>query len=170
MTDRPTISRTFRAAIRLGEDYITLEETITLAPDASDEQIAQAVDLGWRIYAAQRAAIEEQAAALRPASTPSAPASYTPAPSPATNKQRDYIATLLGKAGWSDEDRDRWLVQWQADWATLTRETASSFIEILKSMPPAPSALVNGKPPMLAALEDAPPPEPTGDDGSDIPF
>jgi len=34
------VSRTYRAAIRLGEDFITLEETITLPLDASDEEVA----------------------------------------------------------------------------------------------------------------------------------
>jgi hypothetical protein len=45
-----TVSRTYRAAIRIGEDYVTLEETIVLPLDASDEEVAKAVDLGWRIY------------------------------------------------------------------------------------------------------------------------
>jgi len=45
----------------------------------------------------------------------------------------------------------------------LTSELASRLIELLKTAPPPPSALVNGAPPMLAALGEA-------DDTSDIPF
>src|SRR3989442_164497 len=52
--DERLVSRTYRAAIRIGEDFITLEETIALPLDASDDEVAQAVELGWRIYRAQR--------------------------------------------------------------------------------------------------------------------
>ena len=42
-SDERLVSRTYRAAIRLGEDFITLEETISLPLDASDEEVTQAV-------------------------------------------------------------------------------------------------------------------------------
>jgi len=83
--DTPHITRTLRAAIRLGEDFITVEEQVSLPCDATDDDIARAVELGQRIYAAQRAAVEQQVAAIRsagPAPT-SGGASYTPAPRPA---------------------------------------------------------------------------------------
>ncbi|HEU5086733.1 MAG TPA: hypothetical protein VFT99_04785, partial [Roseiflexaceae bacterium] len=63
--DERLVSRTYRAAVRIGEDFITLEETVTLPIDASDEEVEQAVDLGWRIYRAQRAAVEQQVAGVR---------------------------------------------------------------------------------------------------------
>ncbi len=47
--EQPTVARTFRAAIRIGEDFYTVEETITLPIDAGDEEIAQAVNTGLRI-------------------------------------------------------------------------------------------------------------------------
>ena len=62
--DDRMVSRTYRAAIRLGEDFITLEETVTLPLDASDEEVTQAVDLAWRIYRAQREAADAQIAVL----------------------------------------------------------------------------------------------------------
>ena len=37
-----TVTRTFRTAIRCGEDFITIEETIVLPAGASDEQIQEA--------------------------------------------------------------------------------------------------------------------------------
>jgi hypothetical protein len=37
-SDDRTVARTYRAAIRIGEDFITLEETIALPIDASDEE------------------------------------------------------------------------------------------------------------------------------------
>ena len=45
-SDERMVSRTYRAAIRIGEDFITMEETIALPLDASDEEVTQAVDLG----------------------------------------------------------------------------------------------------------------------------
>src|SRR5204863_10039203 len=63
--DERLVSRTYRAAIRIGEDFITLGETVTLPLDASDEEVAQAVDLRWRIYRAQREAAEAQITDVR---------------------------------------------------------------------------------------------------------
>ena len=48
------VTRTLRAALKIGEDYVTIEESITLARDASDADIQAAVALGWRIYTQQR--------------------------------------------------------------------------------------------------------------------
>ena len=58
------VSRTYRAAIKSGDDYITIEETISLPPTASDSEIAQAVDTGLRIFRAQQSAVEAQMAEL----------------------------------------------------------------------------------------------------------
>ena len=44
MANEALVTRTYRAAIRCGEDFITIEETIALPPTASDAEIAQAVD------------------------------------------------------------------------------------------------------------------------------
>jgi hypothetical protein len=60
-----TVARTYRAAIRQGEDFITLEETIVLPLDATDKQIADAIGLGWRIYRAQQEAVKAQIADIR---------------------------------------------------------------------------------------------------------
>ena len=39
--DQRMVSRTYRAAIRIGEDFITMEETIALPLDASDEEVTR---------------------------------------------------------------------------------------------------------------------------------
>ena len=101
--DERLVSRTYRAAIRLGEDFITLEETITLPLDASAEEVTQAVDLGWRIYRAQREAAEAQAADIRSTAPAPAPITIRDPDAPASDNQRNYIATLQDKLTWSSE-------------------------------------------------------------------
>src|SRR3954452_13285730 len=101
--DERMVSRTYRAAIRIGEDFITLEETIALPLDASDEEVAQAVDLGWRIYRAQREAAEAQASEIRSAIGPPPPFTMRAPGAPASDKQRNYIATLQEQISWSSE-------------------------------------------------------------------
>src|SRR5512143_1611249 len=99
--DERLVSRTYRAAIRIGEDFITLEETIALPLDASDEEVAQAVDLGWRIYRAQREAAEAQASEIRSAIGTPQPITVRDPDAPASDKQRNYIATLQEQISWS---------------------------------------------------------------------
>lgn len=163
-----TVTRSFRAAIRLGEDFITIEETVTLPLDAGDEEIAQAVALGLRIYDAQRAAVEAQVATIRQGRpAPAGGASYTPAPRPATERQIAYMATLQEKAGWSSADLAQQVAAWGGDPAALSSEIASRLIDLLRNAPPPPSALVDGQPPMLAALEAE---QPANGGDSFIPF
>src|SRR5919199_1628984 len=101
--DERTVSRTYRAAIRIGEDFITLEETIALPLDASDDEVAQAVELGWRIYRAQKEAAEAQIADIRGTIGAPAPITVRDPDSPASDKQRNYIATLQENLTWSSE-------------------------------------------------------------------
>lgn len=84
----PSVAQTARVAVRIGEDYYTIESVVTLPPIASDAEIAEAVDTTMRIYAAQRAALDEQVTALR----------FAPPPArPATQKQIGLCASLRGK-------------------------------------------------------------------------
>ena len=85
-SDERLVSRTYRAAIRIGEDFITLEETITLPLDAADEEVAQAIDLGWRIYRAQREAAESQIGDIRSTVGAPAPIVVRDPDSPASDK------------------------------------------------------------------------------------
>jgi hypothetical protein len=128
------VSRTYRAAIRLGEDFITLEETITLPLDASDEEVAQAVDLGWRIYRAQREAAEAQAADVRSAAPAPAPITIRDPDAPASDNQRHYIATLQDKLAWNSEQLATYAEEHSVDLVTMTKGQASGFIDGLKKL------------------------------------
>lgn len=132
--DDRMVSRTYRAAIRIGEDFITLEETITLPIDASDEEVAQAVDLGWRVYRAQRAAAEAQVGEIR--ETIGAPPQITvrDPDAPASDKQRHFIATLQENLGWSGDQLGAYAADQRIDLLTLTKGQASTFIDGLKKL------------------------------------
>jgi hypothetical protein len=142
------ITRTFRAAIRIGEDFVTIEETITLPLDADADQIAQAVDFGWRIYAAQREASLAQVAEIRQGAPTAAPAgngaSYTGgafdavSDMPATMKQRNYIATLQDKLGWSNEQLAVFARERGVDLVDMTKPQVSTMIEEMKRLADSP--------------------------------
>lgn len=132
--DERTISRTYRAAIRIGEDFITLEETIALPIDASDEEVAQAVDLGWRIYRAQREAAEAQAGEIRSAIGTPQPFTMRDPDSPASDKQRNYIATLQDQVSWNSEQLAAYAEEQSVDLVTMTKGQASVFIDGLKKL------------------------------------
>ena len=132
--DERLVSRTYRAAIRLGEDFITLEETITLPLDASDEEVKQAVDLGWRIYHAQREAAEAQAADIRSAAPVPAPITIRDPDAPASDNQRNYIATLQDKLAWNSEQLATYAEEHSVDLVTMTKGQASGFIDGLKKL------------------------------------
>lgn len=182
MSDEPTVTRTYRAAIRIGEDFITLEETLSLPINATDDEVQRAVDTGWRIYRAQRESVErqvEETRAGRVVSSPPAPASYAPREpdAPASDKQRNYIARLQDQLFWTSEQLADYAAEQGVDLVSLTKGDASTFIDRLKKLADNVKAAPKpdyGTPPMLAAIAAAggepPPPEPNGDDGSDIPF
>lgn len=133
--EQPTVSRTFRAAIRIGEDFYTVEETITLPIDAGDEEIAQAVDAGMRIYEAQRGAAETQIRTLRAqvAANP-LPIQIRDPDAPASEKQRAYMDYLLGELGWDTDRLHTFVVERQLDLLTLTKREASELIDQLKGV------------------------------------
>ncbi len=130
------ITRTYRAAIRLGEDFITIEETITLPVDASDEDIQRAVDLGLRIYDAQRTAIEGQTAAMRAAAgnVQGGALIIRDPDAPASEKQRNYIAALQEDLAWSNDQLGSYAADQQVDLLMLTKGQASTFIDGLKQV------------------------------------
>ena len=132
--DERTVSRTYRAAIRIGEDFITLEETIALPIDASDDEVQQAVDLGWRIYRAQREAAEAQASEIRSAIGTPQPITVRDPDAPASDKQRNYIATLQEQISWSGEQLANYAREQEVDLVTMTKGQASVFIDGLKKL------------------------------------
>jgi hypothetical protein len=128
------VSRTYRAAIRIGEDFITMEETIALPLDASDEEVTQAVDLGWRIFRAQREAADAQVTDIRSAIGTPAPITVRDPDSPASDKQRNYIVTLQDNLAWNSEHLAAYAEEQSVDLVTMTKGQASLFIDGLKKL------------------------------------
>ena len=132
--DQRMVSRTYRAAIRIGEDFITMEETIALPLDASDEEVTQAVDLGWRIFRAQREAADAQVTDIRSAIGTPAPIIVRDPDSPASDKQRNYIVTLQDNLAWNSEHLAAYAEEQNVDLVTMTKGQASLFIDGLKKL------------------------------------
>src|SRR6476661_3899015 len=132
--DERMVSRTYRAAIRIGEDFITMEETIALPLDASDEEVAQAVELGWRIFRAQREAADAQVSDIRSAIGTPAPITVRDPDSPASDKQRNYIVTLQDNLTWNSEHLAAYAEEQSVDLVTMTKGQASLFIDGLKKL------------------------------------
>ena len=133
------ITRTFRAAIRIGEDFITLEETIHLPPDATDDQITQAVNIGWRIYEKQRTAIEEQVTLTREGRIHQRPlidepASYSPPAPLASDKQRGFIAALQDRLRWTSEQMEAYSTEQGISLIGMTKAQASTLIDSLQKL------------------------------------
>jgi hypothetical protein len=133
-TPRPLVTRTYRAAVRIGEDFFTLEETITLPLDAHDETIQQAAELGWRIYQAQHDALQGQIASLREAQGPPTPVTIRDPEAPASEKQRNFIAALQQDLHWSDEQMASYAQEQGLRLIDLNRGQASTFIDGLKRL------------------------------------
>ncbi len=124
----PTVTRTFRTAIKIGEDYVTLEETITLGLAATDAEIEQAVALGWRIYTAQRAAVTEQVEQLREEQR------HRRDSRPSTERQREAILKLASERGVDAQAEAR--QHYQTDLDQLTSQQASEMISNLQKTRP----------------------------------
>ncbi|NJN68255.1 MAG: hypothetical protein HC884_16850 [Chloroflexaceae bacterium] len=130
-----SVTRTFRASLRIGEDFFTLEESITLPLGASDDDIDEAVQLGWRVYQAQREACEQQIASIREThrGPPVAVAVRNP-DAPASDNQRGYIARLASDLGWSVEQLGTYASEQGVDMMTMNKGQASGFIDGLKRL------------------------------------
>ncbi len=162
------VTRIFRTAIKVGEDFITIEESVALPLDATPDDIQRAVDLGERIYSMQRAAVEKQVEIIRsqrPATNGNGAGYAEP---PATDAQRRFIGSLQDKAGWTSEQLAAYAVELGFDMVSLTKGQASTLIEKLKDGRPVAPATRSA--PHLPGFDDAPPPEQAPGDESDIPF
>lgn len=133
--EQPTISRTLRAAVRIGEDFYTLEETITLPIDASEDDIARAVAAGLRIYEAQRTAAETQIRDLRAQVVSSPlPIQIREPDAPASEKQRAYMDYLLNELAWDNDRLHGFASERHLDLLHLTKREASELIDDLKKV------------------------------------
>lgn len=155
MTNDPSVTRTYRTAIKLGEDYVTLEETITVPVGATDDEIAQAGDTSLRVFGVQHERAQKLLKGLRDQFAQDAPqrgyqggngngngsTTIRDPDAPATEKQRNFIARLQEDAGWSNEQLAVIARQSGIDLVDMTKGQASQLIEILKSpeLPPNPN-------------------------------
>jgi hypothetical protein len=122
-----TVTRTFRAAVKIGEDYVTIEESIALPLDASDADIANAVALGWRIYAQQRDAGEAQILEARE----SYGADRERGALPSQLQRIDDLQKILG---WDATQLATYLQERRLDVRQLTRRQASHLIDQLRRL------------------------------------
>ncbi len=129
-----SVTRTYRTAIKLGDDFITIEETITLPIDADDQMVQQAVDLGWRIFRSQREAVEQQIAHIREQHTAATAITVRDPDAPASERQRNFIAALQQALGWSGEQLASFAQQHGYDLVSLNKGQASAFIDELKRL------------------------------------
>jgi hypothetical protein len=134
-TVQASVTRTLRAAVKIGDDYYTVEETITLPPAATDDQIGEAVGTGLRIYEAQRQAVESQLRALREqvVSQP-VPVQIREPDAPASDKQRAYMDFLLKELSWDHERLAAFAGERSLNILTLTKREASELIDDLKNV------------------------------------
>jgi hypothetical protein len=130
---QPLVTRTLRAAVKIGDDYYTIEETISLPSTANDDQIAQAVDAGLRMYAAQREAVEAQVRTLREqvVSQP-LPVQLREPDAPASDKQRAYMDFLARELHIDSDQLATIASEHNMDLQTLTKREASELIDVLK--------------------------------------
>ena len=129
-----TVTRTFRAAIRVGEDFYTVEEAVTL-PTATDDEVAQAVALGERIYQTQRIAAEQQIRQVREQTAGYAlPIQIREPDAPASDKQRQYMDRLVNELGWEGDELHGFASERQLDLLTLTKRDASVLIDEMKTL------------------------------------
>jgi hypothetical protein len=134
-TVQASVTRTLRAAVKVGDDYYTIEESITLPPSAGDDQIAQAVATGLRMYEAQRAAVEAQLRDLREHVTSQPlPVQIREPDAPASEKQRQYMDYLLKELSWDNERLTAFAAERMLNLLTLTKREASELIDELKGM------------------------------------
>lgn len=129
----PLVTRTMRAAVKVGDDYFTIEETISLQPGATEDQIAQAICTGMMIYDVQCQAVEEQIQELRGRAA-SRPAPIREPDAPASEKQRQYLEYLLKELGWSNEQLVQFATERQRNLLTLTKCECSELIDELKGV------------------------------------
>jgi hypothetical protein len=129
------VTRTLRAAVKIGDDYYTIEETISLPPTANDDQITEAVDAGLRIYTAQREAVEAQVRALRDqVIAQPLPVQIKDPDSPASDKQRAYMDFLVKELHLDAERLGAIAGEHSMDVLTLTKREASELIDELKKL------------------------------------
>lgn len=112
-------------------------------------------------YAEARAAVEEQHARtleLRQEAQPSnGNGGATYAEPPASDKQRNYLANLQSRLGWSPDQLADYAAQESIDLSALTKGQASTLIDLLQHAPAERQpAVVHDEPPGVVGEYDLP--------------
>jgi hypothetical protein len=137
------ITRTLRADLRLGDDAVTLEVSVTLPLDADDGQLARAVALSRQLHEQHYPEFTRQLQQLRetaagpPRTNESAAGREA---EPASERQQNYIAALQEDLGWSDAQLIAFARRCGCELTSLTRRQASQLIEELRRSPEADEA------------------------------
>jgi len=133
--EQSLVTRVMRAAVKIGDDYYTIEESVTLPAAAGDDEIREAVETGLRIYEAQRAAVEQQVRGLRDQVVAQPlPVQIREPDAPASEKQRTYMDYLLRELNWDGEQLAAFASERGLHLETLTKREASELIDQLKQI------------------------------------
>ncbi len=133
--EQSVVTRVMRAAVKIGDDYYTIEESVTLPTSASDDDIREAVDTGLRIYEAQRTAVEQQVRELRDQVVAQPlPVQIREPDAPASDKQRTYMDYLLRELNWDSGQLEAFAAERGMNLETLTKREASELIDQLKQI------------------------------------
>lgn len=133
--EQSLVTRVMRAAVKIGDDYYTIEESVTLSATASEDEIREAVETGLRIYQAQRAAVELQVRELRDQVVAQPlPVQIREPDAPASEKQRTYMDYLLRELNWDNQQLADFAAERGHSLETLTKREASELIDQLKQI------------------------------------
>jgi hypothetical protein len=172
------VQHTLRAAVRIGEDFYTVEQVVTLPIGATDEQIQAAADTGMRMYVEQQAAVSWQIGQVREAaaangSTSGGPVTVREPDAPASDNQRRFMGRLQDDLSWSSAQMAQWAESQNVDLVSLTKGQASTLIDtmirIRDGVEPRPEFSRPAAPPAPRPPARRNQPLPIEDDGSPHP-
>lgn len=145
----------YRASVKLGEDFRTLECEITVPIGASDELIREAQATAQRVRQAQADETERDIDAMREDAQLSGGRSsrYTirDPEAPASTKQRNAIDRMAAAKGWDATRLVRFCELAGVPLLTLTKGGASWLIDALNgvaALPPSPASFTPAEPPL----------------------
>lgn len=122
-SNAPSVTCEYRVAVKVGDDYYTVDSIISLPPGATSAEIQEAVATRDAIQAAQSPGVNQLVAAIKDA-----------AGEPASQDQRNYIYRLLRDINWKDEHFSALLAERGLANETLTKRQASKIIDHLKEI------------------------------------
>jgi hypothetical protein len=188
MATEGQVRHIYRASVKLGEDFRTLECEITVPIGASDDLIREAQDTARRVRLAQAEATERDIEALREdaqlaGGTRSSRYTIRDPEVPASTKQRNAIERLAVSKGWDTARLVDFCDLAGTPLLTITKGGASWLIDALTNAPALPATGASFAPAAapLPAQDAAEPPLPftpevgdtgnaTSDPDQDIPF